>query len=119
MAGPVSIADLAESVSMYLDEIAPGLSGRQAFHGKVARNVLAIIAREARAVSLAAEGDWYAARTGATGEAARREYCRLIRSGDVDPFDDGLVARMSTFVAARLAVDNPGFSTLARLQETE
>ncbi len=114
---PTSIADLAEAVSGFLDEISDALDGRRAFHAKVARNALAIIAREDRARPLEAELAWYEDRTGEEGQAARAAFCRMIRQGRIASDDPDLLAKMAEFVTARLAVDNPKFSTLARLRK--
>lgn len=117
MSSPIGIAELAEAVSGYLEEIMPELEGRQAFHGKVARNALGIIAREARADQMATERGYYAQRTGAAPEEAERAFCANIRSGEIDADDPELLEDMVIFVAARLAVDNPKFSTLERLKD--
>ncbi|MGB7405666.1 MAG: DUF6285 domain-containing protein [Pacificimonas sp.] len=112
-------ADLVEAVAAFLDDVSGELSGRRAFHAKVARNALAIVLRELRDDPLATELAWYEDRTGESGEAARSAYCAQIRAGDVDPGDAALLAKMTEFVSARLAVDNPKFSTLQRLRELD
>ncbi|MGB3721699.1 MAG: DUF6285 domain-containing protein [Pacificimonas sp.] len=114
-----SIADLAEAVSGFLDEIAGDLEGRRAFHAKVAQNALAIIAREDAARPLKAELAWYAQQTGAENEQARAAFCEQLRSGHIAPDDPHVMEKMIEFVTARLAVDNPKFPTLSRLRKDE
>ena len=117
MTSTIGIAELAEAVSGFIEEVSDQLEGRQAFHAKVAQNALAIIAREARQDPLRAEAVYYQERTGKEGEEARQAFCASIRRGELDPGDPQLLADMERFVTARLAVDNPKFSTLRRLQE--
>ncbi|EMD84600.1 DUF6285 domain-containing protein [Pacificimonas flava] len=116
MNGGIGIADLAEAVAGFIEEVSGGLDGRQAFHARVACNALAIIAREARQDPLPDETAFYARETGEIAAEACRAYCAAIRRGEVVAVDPGMLAQMSDFVAARLAVDNPKFSTLARLR---
>ncbi|MEE4350852.1 MAG: DUF6285 domain-containing protein [Pacificimonas sp.] len=119
MTTPIGPAELAEAVSGFIEEIMPQLEGRQAFHAKVARNALAIISREVRDDPLPAERAYYAERTGVDGGGAEAEraFCAALRTGEIDAGDPALLSDMTAFVAARLAVDNPKFSTLKRLKD--
>ncbi|WP_235927576.1 DUF6285 domain-containing protein, partial [Sandarakinorhabdus rubra] len=46
MAEQIEAAALIEAVQLFLAELEPELSGRRAFHAKVAGNALGIVARE-------------------------------------------------------------------------
>ena len=119
MTTPIGIAELAEAVAGFIEEVAGTLGGRPAFHAKVAQNALAIISREARSDALQAEGAFYRGQTAIDDPvAAEADFCRRIRMGEIDA-DDELLRELSTFVAARLAVDNPKFSTLSRLKDLD
>ena len=112
--------DLAEAVSGFIEEISEHLEGRQAFHARVARNALAIVAREARQRPREAELAYYQERTGCADDAAPdAEFAAAIRNGRIDTDDPEMLKSMTRFVAARLAVDNPKFSTLAILRELD
>ncbi len=87
------------------------LEGRDAFHAKVAANVLAIVERELAAAAPLATGPLAAF---ARDEAA---LCAAIRAGTLDAATPGLLAALTTATLARLAIDNPRYPTLARLAE--
>lgn len=87
MAGYPDAATLVEAVRGFLEGVEGKLDGRDAFHAKVAGNVLAIVARELRAGEVAAA------------------------PGDLD----ALIAA----TVAQLEIDNPRYSTLARLKGIE
>lgn len=119
MANIVQVADLAEAVDGFLNEIRDRLDGREAFHAKVAQNVLGIIAREAQArCELDSERRYYAERADTEGDA-EKVFCAMIRDGRIGDDDPELLAEMKRFVVARLSIDNPRFSTLARLHGDE
>ena len=118
MSRGIQIEDLAEAVAGYIDEISGKLEGRQAFHAKVAQNALAIIAREARQKPREAELAYYRERMGCSADQDPAvAFAAGIRSGEVEPDDPDMLKKLAGFVAARLAVDNPKFSTLPRLRE--
>ena len=117
--GPIGTAELAEAVSGFIEDIAEGLEGRQRFHAKVAMNALAIIARADRSDAPAEEIAYYKRRTGAAAADACAAFCKMIRAGDIAPDDADTLTRLARFVAARLAIDNPSYSTLSRLQEDD
>lgn len=117
MRSRIEAVDLVEAAAAFLKEAEGELSGRMAFHAKVAANALAIAARELR--ECPAEAD-----TAALGvllpdtpsEARVAEACRRIRAGEWTSQTPGLLEALEAGVTARLTVDNPRFPTLARLQ---
>ena len=100
MPGRPSSVELLDAVQAFLAALP--LAGRDAFHAKVAGNVLAIVAREIAAGRLGAAAD-DAALSG------------RIRAGEVDAATPGLIDALIAATCARLAVDNPRYPTLARL----
>ena len=119
MAGHPSAADLIDSVRGFLAEIEPSLSGREAFHAKVAGNVLAIVERELRQNPELVEA---AALAGLLGHDAplaelRVDFGARLRDGRLDAATPSLIDALTAAAVARLAVDNPKFSTLKRLTE--
>lgn len=117
MAGHPSAADLIESVRGFLAEAEPSLSGRQAFHAKVAGNVLALVARELRQQPEVVERAALARVLGhdAPIDSLRAEAAAALRAGRLDADTPGLVDSLIEATRAKLAVDNPKFSTLRRL----
>lgn len=119
MSGHPSAADLVDSVRGFLAELESELSGRQAFHAKVAGNVLALVERELRQQPEAVEA---AALAGLLGREAplaelRSAACAALRGSDLDAQTPGLLDALTAGTLARLAVDNPKFSTYRRLTE--
>jgi len=100
-------AELVEAVEAFLRGVEAKLTGREAFHAKVAANVLAIVARDLRQ-------DPDAAEAAALGDVAA--LCARLRSGEAGPDTPGLLDALIAATVARLAVDNPKYSTLARLK---
>lgn len=119
MSGHPSGADLVESVRGFLAEIESSLSGRQAFHAKVAGNVLALVERELRQQPDAVETEALSRLLGREGPLAelRRDTCAALRDGRLDAATPGLLDALMQATLARLAVDNPKFSTFRRLME--
>ncbi len=117
MSEQVSAAALIEAVAGFIAEIEGQLSGRQAFHAKVAANALAIVARELAQQPRAAET---AALAGFLGHDApldklRAELCGRLRMGTLTPETPGLVEALTEAVLAKVAVDSPRYSTFKRL----
>ena len=120
MAGHPSAADLVESVRGFLAEIESQLPGREAFHAKVAGNVLALVERELRQRPERVEAEALArllGHQGALGEL-RAQTCAALRERRLDATTPGLLDALLEGTLARLAVDNPKFSTFRRLTET-
>lgn len=121
MSGHPSAADLIDSVRGFLAELESELSGRQAFHAKVAGNVLALVERELRQQPETVEVETL---SGLLGHAAplaelRAEACTALRVGRLDERTPGLLDALTAATLARLAVDNPKFSTYRRLTEPQ
>jgi hypothetical protein len=102
---------LLEAVQLFLREAEGALSGRLAFHAKVAGNALGIVVRELEQDPDAAEARALAAFGGVAAA------CAALRDGTLDPSDPALLAAVRAGALARLAVDNPRYSTFARLEE--
>lgn len=119
MAGHPSAADLVEAVHAFLQEIEASLVGRQAFHAKVAGNVLGIVERELRQQPERAEADALSRILGHDAPLAdlRAEVCAALRDGRLTADTPGLLDELTAATLARLAVDNPRFSTYRRLKE--
>lgn len=104
---------LLEAVRLFLKEADGALSGRLAFHAKVAANALAIVGRELAQDPDRAEAAALAPYGGASA------LCERLRSGLLDLEDKALLAAIRTAVLARLAVDNPRYASFSRLQDRE
>jgi hypothetical protein len=117
MAEQIEAAVLIEAVADFLRSIEGDLPGQKAFHAKVAANALAIVARELAQQPGAAEamalGDFLGHR--ASLAALRAELCGRLRTGQLTPETPGLPEALTTATLARVSVDNPRYSTLARL----
>ena len=120
MAGHPNSADLIESVRGFLIEITPRLVEREAFHAKVAANVLALVERELRQRPAAVEAAALAQLLGSDAplDELRADACERLRDGRLDAATPGLIDALIAATLAKLAVDNPKFSTYRRLTET-
>jgi hypothetical protein len=117
MAEQIEALTLVTAVADFLKSIEPELSGRSAFHAKVAGNALAIVARE---MEQAPQAEERAALAGFLGhdaglDALRAEICGRLRAGQLSPETPGLLEALTVAVVAKARVDNPRYSTLARL----
>lgn len=119
MSGHPSAADLVESVRDFLAEVESSLSGRQAFHAKVAGNVLALVERELRQQPDVVEAEALSRLLGHEAPLAdlRAGVCAAMREGRLDAGTPGLLDALMQATLARVAVDNPKFSTFRRLTE--
>ena len=104
---------LLEAVRLFLKEAEGQLSGRLAFHAKVAANSLAIVERELAQQPDTAEAQALAPFGGAA------QLCEALRDGRIDPQDPALLKAIRSAALARLATDNPRYATYARLQERD
>jgi hypothetical protein len=110
-----SAAELVTAVREFIEKHAiPQLSGRTAFHGRVAANALAIVARELEQgpATLAAETESLRALLGEDGtpEALNRELCRRLREGRIDPLDPALARHLVASTLAKVAIDQPTYA---------
>ena len=94
-----SAEDLVDAVAGWLEGLVPSLTGRDAFQARVAANALRIAEREL-----------------ATGTAPvdRAALAEAAREGTLTPDDHETIVRD---VLARIAVDSPGYATLAEARE--
>lgn len=115
--GHPAAADLAEAVQAFLKQAEASLSGREAFHAKVAANALGIVIRELRQQPDTLEQAELArllVREGSLPDL-RSALCDGLRAGSLSAATPGLVDALIVATRAKLAVDNPKYSTLSRL----
>ena len=117
MHGYPAAADLAEAVQAFLKQAEASLSGREAFHAKVAANALGIVIRELRQQPDTVEQVELARLLGCMGSLPdlRIALCDGLRNGSLSPGTPGLLDALIVATRAKLAVDNPKYSTLTRL----
>jgi len=115
-----SAAELIDAVAEFITrEVAPTLSGRLAFHARVAANALAIVKRELELGPAADRADAarLAALLGQEGDPAAltEELCRRIASGEIAADDPALIDHLWATTLATVAVDQPGYGTYRRV----
>jgi hypothetical protein len=113
-------AELIDAVSEFITrDLAPTLSGRLAFHARVAANVLAIVRRELLQGPDADRSDAIRLTTllGHAGdpEALTEELCQRIASGEIAPDDPALIEHLWASTLDTLAIDQPGYATYRRI----
>ena len=120
--------ELLTAVREFLEQdVLPGLDGRKRFHGLVAANVLAIIARELEQEEGALVAEWQRLRDllavdetrppgrlvglRAAVRALTERLVERIRAGDADqgPFADAVRAHVRMSVVEKLRVANPKY----------
>ena len=120
--------ELLTAVREFLElELLPGLEGRRRFHGLVAANVLAIVAREISGEETELVAEWQRLRelldVQASGPPGRLDglrtavrelterLCARIRAGDADAgaFGDSVRAHVRATVVEKLRVANPRY----------
>jgi hypothetical protein len=109
-------SELLEAVSHFLSaEVSPQLTGRLAFHARVAVNVLELVRRELALgpAATAGEASRLTALLGQEGALPDQEraLCERIASGDLDPKDPALIAHLWATTLDTLAVDQPNYAT--------
>jgi hypothetical protein len=114
-----SAPELIEAVAEFLRrDVMPSLSGRTAFHARVAVNVLEIVRRELTLGPDAEAGE--AARLksllGRNGDpdALTAALCEALAAGKMDPNDPALVEHLWATTLDTLAIDQPGYATYRR-----
>ncbi|HXG28070.1 MAG TPA: DUF6285 domain-containing protein, partial [Nevskiales bacterium] len=106
-------AELLGAVADFLEQLLPQLEGSQQFNARVSANVLRIVQREltqpddgslveALQALLGAEGDF---------ETLLTQLAERIRSGGFDEHNPQLLECLRRHTLARLAVDNPKYSS--------
>lgn len=118
MLGEPRAVQLIEAVAGYVESIAPSLSGRDAFHGRVAVNALRIVVRELELGPAAEARELQGlAALGFPGqlEEARRALCAAIRSGEQSLGNKRLADHLLRCVANRVAIEQPNYASLARI----
>jgi hypothetical protein len=120
MREPPTLVELVDSVSEFIArDLAPTLSGRLAFHARVAVNVLAMIRREIELGPEAdrAEAGRLAALMGAAGAtpALTEELCRRIEAGEIDFNDPALIEHLWATTLDTLAINQPNYGTYRAL----
>ncbi len=115
-----SAAELIDAVAGFItSEIAPTLTGRLAFHARVAANALAIVKRELELGPAAdrADAGRLKALLGIEGDnvALTEELCRRIESGEIAADDPALIDHLWATTLATLAVDQPNYGTYRRI----
>jgi Domain of unknown function (DUF6285) len=114
------LAELVDAVSEFVSrDVAPTLSGRLAFHARVAVNVLATIRREIELGPAAdrSEAERLAALLGRSGALAtlNDELCRRIEAGEIDADDPALIDHLWATTLDTLAINQPGYGTYRAL----
>ena len=123
-----SATELLTAVREFLEQdVLPGLEGRKRFHGLVAANVLAIVARELEEEEDALVAEWRRLRElftidetqppgrlaglRAAVRALTERLADRIRAGDADagPFADAVRAHVRMSVVEKLRVANPKY----------
>jgi hypothetical protein len=117
-------AELIDAVSEFISrDVAPTLTGRLAFHARVAVNVLAIVRRELLQGPDAdrADAQRLAALLGETGDSAAlaEELCRRIAAGEIAADDPALIDHLWASTLDTLAVDQPNYATYRRIIAAE
>ena len=110
-----SRAELLTAVREFLTSVAvPELSGRSAFHARVAANVLGIVQRELELGASADEGEHRRLRAlldrdGRVDEL-NDELCHRIRSGELSADDPALIDHLWSTTLDRLSIDQPNYA---------
>ena len=112
-----SALEIITAVREFIDKHAiPQLTGRTAFHARVAVNALAIVARELDQgpAANARELDSLRAllKTDGTLHELNVELCKRIRSGTIDVLDPALGKHLSDMTLAKVEIDQPNYSGL-------
>ncbi|MFC7518015.1 DUF6285 domain-containing protein [Herbaspirillum sp. GCM10030257] len=117
-----SAPELIQAVTDFLrNDALPRLEGLTAFHARVAISLLEIVRRE---IELGSKADAQERASlqdllGSEGglDALNRELCARIARGEVNAHTPGLMPHLLRTGLAKLAVDQPSYSTYQRLQQ--
>jgi hypothetical protein len=124
MREPPALVELVDAVSEFIGrDLAPTLTGRLAFHARVAVNVLAIIRREIELGPQADEAERrrLAALLRRDGEPAElnAELCRRIAAGAIDPDDPALIEHLWATTLDTLAINQPNYGAYRAVTAAE
>jgi hypothetical protein len=119
-----SASELLDGVAEFMrKELMPRLSGRVAFHTRIAINVLAVVRRE---MTLGpAAGAREAARlaellgTEGDAEALTDALCERIAHGEIDANDPKLIEHLWATTMDTVAIDQPNYATYRRATGAE
>ena len=111
-----SASELLDAVAEFMaKELMPRLSGRVAFHTRIAINVLAIVRREMTLGPAAAarEAARLAELLGTEGdaEALTDALCERIAHGEIDTNDPKLIEHLWATTMDTVAIDQPNYAT--------
>lgn len=112
-----SAIELVTAVREFIEKHAmPELTGRTAFHARVAANALAIVIRELEQAP-AANADELARLEQMLGERGtlnelNRELCRRLRGNEMSASDPALATHLKLSTLAKVAIDQPTYSGL-------
>ena len=115
---PSAEAIIASISELLTDEVMPQLSRSDTrYKLLVARNALGIVSRELALGKATAEDELQqlnalAGCNSLTLRAAREALCEQLRRGDADEELSAMAKNLLPSTLARLAIDNPGYSTL-------
>jgi hypothetical protein len=108
---------LVLAVKQFLEtDVLPKLEHRMAFHLRVAANVLAIVARDLSQSPEKTEAEAYSCLLQTASDFPAQDVCTALREGTLTETSEGLLEALLAASIARVAVDNPKYSTLLRLQ---
>lgn len=115
MSEQIEMQNLIEAVAEFLQSLP--LEGQHAFHAKVAIGVLGIVVREMEQAPRAEEASALARFLGhdAPLDALRAELCGRLQRRQLSPETPGLLEALSKAATAKVAVDNPRYSTFSRM----
>jgi Domain of unknown function (DUF6285) len=117
-------AELLDGVAEFMtQELMPRLSGRAAFHTRIAINVLAIVRREMMLgpAASAREAARLAELLGAEGdaEALTAALCERIAHGEIDANDPKMIEHLWATTLDTVAIDQPNYATYRRATGAE
>jgi Domain of unknown function (DUF6285) len=120
MLGEPTAKQLVDATAGFLEKVAlPVLEGHAAFHGRVALNVLAIVARELELGPAAAiaEKERLDALLGPHGDLVdqRRTLCAKLKAGDMNLETPGLAEHLLATVVDRVRIEQPQYGSLKRV----
>lgn len=110
-----SAIEIVGAVREFIEKHAiPQLSGRTAFHARVAANALAIVSRELEKGPRGQEAERRALEhlLGQAGplEDLNREFCKRLRSGDLDYTKREVADLLISSTLAKVEIDQPTYS---------